>query len=329
MKPPAHRHYFSRHPVLRTRDLDEARYRVAQKFCDHRLDLHGQAAGLSVTHNALSGQDISVNYLSYGAEVSVDPGLFEAFYMFQIPLLGQAEILHRGDELVSRPGLGAVLNPDRASRLRWGAGCAKLLFQINRAHITSVAESLTRTTLPGPVRFDTQVDFATPNGAELYRIFSACAVAADRDGLFDGALTPRDLRIEQDLAHALLSLQPSNISHILAKSDRGATTREIRRALEFIHGNLAEQITIADIATAAGVTPRTLQKAFRRDFSKTPMQVLRDARLDAAHYLLSARQSTPSVSDAAFGCGFSHLGRFSAQYRQRFGHAPSAQPRPS
>jgi AraC-like DNA-binding protein len=68
---------------------------------------------------------------------------------------------------------------------------------------------------------------------------------------------------------------------------------------------------------------RTLQKGFQRAFGKSPMKVLHEARLDAAHYDLTARRDPPSVTDAAYQNGFSHLGRFSRDYKARFGHLPS------
>ena len=62
---------------------------------------------------------------------------------------------------------------------------------------------------------------------------------------------------------------------------------------------------------------------FQREFGKSPMQVLREARLDTAHYELTVRQNTPSVTDVAYQNGFSHLGRFARDYKARFGHLPS------
>jgi AraC-like DNA-binding protein len=317
------RTYFSNNPVLRTHDLDEARLVVSQKFCDHRLDLASRDTRLSVAHNAVRGRHLSVNYLSYGPEVIVNPGLLGSFYLFQIPLGGQAQVEHRGERMTADARAGTLLNPDRAALLHWGTACRKLLFQIDRTHLETVAQTLTGAPQPGPIRFDMQVDFTTPQGRQLHRMFAACATAIEKGALFQHPLSASDLRVEYDLVVALLTLQNSNVSHVIARADGGAKPREMRRALAYMHANLGEPITILDIANAAEVNVRTLQKGFQRAFGKTPVQVLRNARLDAAHYHLLARSDVPSVTDTAYSCGFSHLGRFSAQYRARFGHAPS------
>lgn len=317
--------YFARNPVVRTRDLDEAKHIISGKLCDHKLEVVGSQSGLFVRHNAVSGQNISANYLHYGADVTVDPGRLDSFYLFQVPLSGSAKIRHRGEEMIATTQMGTILNPDRGALLHWRRDCSKLLLQVDRTRLEEVARSITGAPLPGPIRFKMQVDLVNGPGLQLKRLVMACVQAIENGDLFQGPLAARDLRAEEDLAHALLTLQPSNISHIIERSDRRANPREIRMALEYIHANLAEPINLADIARAAHMNVRTLQKGFQRVFGQSPMQVLRNARLDTAHYLLAARRDPPSVGEAAYSCGFSHLGRFSYYYKDRFGHLPSEQ----
>src|SRR5258706_9673589 len=72
---------------------------------------------------------------------------------------------------------------------------------------------------------------------------------------------------------------------------------------------------------AAGASVRPFQTSFRRDRHVTPMQYLRNLRLDTARQRLLAGSS---VSEAALDAGFSHQGRFAHYYRGRFGHSPSS-----
>ncbi len=318
--------FFARNPVVRTRDLDEARHITSTKLCDHKLEVTGPQNTLFVRHNAVRGRSVSANYLHYGADVTVDPGWLSSFYLFQVPLSGSANIRHRGEEMMATTQTGTILNPDRRALLQWRRDCSQLLLQVDKDQLEAVARSITGAPLPGPIRFEMQVDLTNGPGRQLKNLVMACARAIENGELFQDQLMARDLKAEEDLAHALLTLQPNNISHIIERSDRQANPREIRIALEYMHANLAEPITLSDIAQAAGMNVRTLQKGFQRIYGQSPMQVLRNARLDTAHYLLSARQDPPGVSEAAYSCGFSHLGRFSSYYKERFGHLPSDQP---
>lgn len=320
---PEHHVYLPSFPLLVTSDLDEARHEVTQKFCDHRLQLDRGTKGLSVRHNHVAGQNISLNYLHYGADVHIDPGMLGDFYLLQIPLSGSAFIRHRGAEVVATARAATLLNPDRETDMQWRGDCRKLLLQIDKTHLQNVAETLIGAPLPGPVRFDPKVDMTHADGKRLRQLVVACVRAAEEEALFDGALNAGAALVEYDLANALLTLQPSNISHIIERADQQALPRQIKAALGYMHANLTEPISLADIARQAQTNVRTLQKGFKRAFGCSPMQVLRNIRLDAAHYMLTARQAPPSVTEAAYCSGFSHLGRFSKDYKARFGHLPS------
>jgi AraC-like DNA-binding protein len=53
------------------------------------------------------------------------------------------------------------------------------------------------------------------------------------------------------------------------------------------------------------------------------MSLLRTARLKQARLQLDAPRPGATVTEVALDCGFTHLGRFSSEYRRRFGELPS------
>lgn len=319
----SHPEFLTNNPLLRTADLDEARCSVAQKFCDHRLVKTSRCDVLNVRHNHVAGPQMSINYLHYGADVEIDPGMLVDFYLLQIPLSGSAFVRHRGTEIMACPQTATLLNPDRETQMQWRGDCHKLLLQIDREYLDSVAADLLGAPAPGVIRFDPVVDFKCPKTIHLRSLVVKTAHLAGEAALFSGASNAQDHFAQETLVSTLLTHQTSNISHMLDRVDRGAMPAAVRRALQYIHGNLSEPIALSDMARSAGVNVRTLQKAFQQATGQTPMQALRDARLNAAHYLLTKRQNPPSVMDAAFSVGFSHLGRFSRDYKIRFGQSPS------
>jgi AraC-like DNA-binding protein len=100
-----------------------------------------------------------------------------------------------------------------------------------------------------------------------------------------------------------------------------AVSRDVRRAEAYVRANLADDIDLADIAKAAGVSERTLQASFKRCHKVSPMHFLRNLRLDIARERIL---SGATVADAAFDSGFSHQGRFAKYYGERFGELPSS-----
>ena len=85
----------------------------------------------------------------------------------------------------------------------------------------------------------------------------------------------------------------------------------------------SEIVSMTEVAEAAGVSLRALQTAFQRLRGCSPRAALGEIRLLAARERLSNPASAGTVSDVAMDCGFTHLGRFSAAYRDRFGETPS------
>jgi AraC-like DNA-binding protein len=152
------------------------------------------------------------------------------------------------------------------------------------------------------------------------------AVLAETTPLLLDPSTPALARAEADrrLALAVLDAFPHEVGQappvVVA-----AGSRRLARALEFLHAHAHEPISVADVATAADLSVRGLQVALQRSLDVSPTVLLRQIRLDRVRADLTvATPVTSTVGAAARRWGFSHLGRFSASYLERFGEHPSA-----
>lgn len=104
----------------------------------------------------------------------------------------------------------------------------------------------------------------------------------------------------------------------------GAKSRIARQAREFIEAHYREAVHLEDLCRVTGVGLRTLQRSFREYFDLTVSEYLKTLRLDAAHRdLATAHREHDPVSTIALQNGFTHLGRFSVEFRERFGESPS------
>ncbi|GAA4545645.1 helix-turn-helix transcriptional regulator [Amycolatopsis samaneae] len=126
------------------------------------------------------------------------------------------------------------------------------------------------------------------------------------------------------LAATFLSVFPNTADSDPTIEERhDAHPHTLRQAVAFIDDNAHRDISVADIATAAHVTIRAVQHAFRRHLDTTPMRYLRRARLEHAHReLLATEPTTGTVTDIAARWGFFHPGRFARYYRGVYGRTP-------
>ncbi|MEH6569043.1 MAG: helix-turn-helix domain-containing protein [Halioglobus sp.] len=74
---------------------------------------------------------------------------------------------------------------------------------------------------------------------------------------------------------------------------------------------------------ATSTDERMLQRAFRDYLDVTPLEYLRLGRLQRARRMLMFNPSKIAISEIAFDCGFTHLGRFSGYYFQQYGELPN------
>jgi AraC-like DNA-binding protein/TolB-like protein/tetratricopeptide (TPR) repeat protein len=114
---------------------------------------------------------------------------------------------------------------------------------------------------------------------------------------------------------------------MLASTDKSSAVallpRGVRRALEAMRESVTRDWSVTDLATVAGVSSRTLQRQFRTFLNKTPHATLCDLRFDCARRELLQSPTDTKVMDVALRSGFSHFGRFSIEYRRRYGETPS------
>jgi len=99
--------------------------------------------------------------------------------------------------------------------------------------------------------------------------------------------------------------------------------RSVRRALDAMHTNIGHNWSVTELAAVAGVSGRTLQRQFLAFLGKTPRTVLRDIGFERARRRLLQGSPGAKVMDVALRCGFPHCGRFSVEYRRRYGETPS------
>lgn len=115
-----------------------------------------------------------------------------------------------------------------------------------------------------------------------------------------------------------------NLSRIYQRHQLNApqTTFALSRALVFLEQHFtSSDIDIDQIANAAFVSPRQLQRLFRQYFECSPIQYLRSLQLNYAAKLIADEKVT-SVQEIAERSGFSDSNYFSKCYKQHFAQTP-------
>lgn len=308
--------------LFQSSDVDEARAIVARKFCDHRLEQVTAKGHFDAVHNRVEGLTTSLNIIRYGADVKIEPGELGTFYLIQIPLAGHAQINNSDGDVDSGPGLGSVLNPHRHTSMRWREGCSQLLLQIDAACLNRIAERLVGRTLNQPVTFQTAVNQNAADVRRWVHKLRTCCSLAEKNAIYDQGNLHTQVLVEEQLIENFLFCQPNDISTLIAEGCFHATNVHVKRAVQYIRDNLGEPMMIGKIAEMLQISTRSLQLGFKAELGQTPQQFLRETRLREARHLLANASSDERIGDICERVGFAHFGRFSVDYKQRYGESP-------
>ncbi len=313
-------------PLIRSRSVEEATDRIGRIFSPHRLQLRSRDGCLDVAHNQVRLRNVTLNVLRYGAEVVIDPGERGDFYMAQLPLSGRAQLVCGNQEVNVDPGVLSVLQPGIRSRMVWSSDCTMILIPVSRTLVQARAKAWGLQTTPS---FALAYSRNLPGVGAWWQSVLDLTSNIDRFGDQWLRHPAAYAAMEEFLLSAFTALLAQQVDEprFADRSD----DRCLRRAREFIHANLDRVLSSAEIARHAGVSPRTLEAAFKRGGEVTPLAYARRCRLQAVHEALRLARHEGrliNVTDVAMAYGFVHMGRFAAQYREQFGCSPSETIRP-
>jgi AraC-like DNA-binding protein len=263
---------------------------------------------------------ISFNVLRIGPAVEVAPGALEDFFLVQIPIVGSVELTVGSEQIKCEGATAAVISPGERLRLRWSNNCTQLIVQIPRETMElSLAQRLGRTS-KASLRFRAAFDLDASAGREWRQLLDVAVRSVEHDGIL--SREPVSSNLEDLLLFALLAAQPHNYVEALQQRHDPAPFY-IMRAERKMRRQLRDAFTVAGLASAAGVSERTLHLGFRRFRGTTPMRRLLALRLHEARRLLLHAQPNATVAQVAAEVGFHQFGRFAAAYREMFGELPS------
>lgn len=198
-----------------------------------------------------------------------------------------------------------------------------LVLAFEKSALVQQIRELLDSPLTEDVEFDGFVDLTTVSGARLSALGNLvwnCIDVPEQDRLPSVALE----RLFQTLMILLLEAVPNNyLPRLSGRPVSPAVPWRVKRAIEYMHANLSETITISAIAREVGTSVRALQSAFQRFKGISPLVYLRAIRLEAARKALLEKASIPPISDVARNAGFAHMGRFAAAYFEAYGETPS------
>jgi AraC family transcriptional regulator len=99
----------------------------------------------------------------------------------------------------------------------------------------------------------------------------------------------------------------------------GLSPRTLRRILDYVRANLAEPLSVDDLAREADLSPFHFARVFKVSTGESPHALVTRLRMDAARALIAQGEPLAQVAGA---CGFSGQSHFSKRFKEQVGLTP-------
>ena len=313
-----------RYQLHKTSDIEVVHASVADILCPHKIKVSGSGSPDrdALIHSAPLPNG-AIIYLAYGTEIRVEVSQL-GFFLLEIPLSGASTTYCGDGRVLSGPGQAVVAGPYQQFASEWTVDCSKLLIKLESATLESYLSTLLGRRQMRALDFEMDMDLSADSSATLLRTVQWILDELDQPGSLLHTAPLAGQQYQRMLMWTLLHSQPNNYSAELAARELPQLPHYIPQTEQFIQAHYDESISLEQLVENANVSERTLLEGFKRYREVSPMKLLKLTRLDYVHLALKeAESATNNVTDIALACGFSQLGKFSTEYKERFGESPS------
>lgn len=280
----------------------------------HRIHLTTkQRSHAGLSHRAYGDLDLCA--LSYGCRVQVTCPALERFYHLQVLRAGRCLWRSRGEEYVFRPGELLLINPDDPVELTYSDDCEKFILKLPVHWVDAACE---RRQWKRSGEF---IRFGSRHQLERYRCLPRllellCLEAEDEQA--DAASS------QQHYARIIAEKLLLNVSNDAVRTPDKEVSPLFERIVHYIDEHVQQNIRPEQLARLSHISERSLYALFERNVATTPKHYIRERKLERIHAALrNPASGVRNVTEIALDYGFTHLGRFSECYRQKFGELPS------
>jgi AraC-like DNA-binding protein len=306
--------------LLSIKDLDEAIDVVGGVYCPHTIEPQGPASSVNVELKVTRAADQSIVYLRYSAPVVIDAGRFPNLLLMMSASSGAASVDQNHRKSLWRAGQTMPLSPGRDTVLSFDRAFAQTSLRVDIDRLERMCAAWLGHPLERPIAFDLQPMSDAFEAVWQDAVRMVCTLSST------GMNVPKSAAesLDEFLLSMILHRHRHNFSEELARPISAAAPRLVASAKQMFCERAESGTTVADVAKELRVSVRSLQAGFRGSDQTTPSAFLRKVRLEAAHRILAAATAATSVTDVALRLGFTHAGRFSADYAAAFGETPIA-----
>ena len=311
----------TRQPLYKGEDVDDAREVLSTMFTEVTVDPLTAGGAYSTTVNGIELPRSIITYCEYPHGMIAGPRAELDFHTIQLNLSGSARFNISGIDVDGDMQKSVMLSSGEKVKVRHEPGNAILSYIVKDDVLHDVISTYIDHERNGPIKFSPNFDPKDPRTASLLSFLNNFVEELNRPG---GVLeSPAAVA---SFEHTLITFMLFGLDHnyrdVLLNPAPMISFVQVKDVEDYLRAHASLPLTMDLVASATGYSVNTIFRAFKKHRNYTPMQFFRNVRMEMARQRLLYALPGETVSQIAMQCGFSHLGRFSIEYKKRFGESP-------
>jgi AraC-like DNA-binding protein len=282
---------------------------------NHSIELKSAEGKATLCHKTFGS--LGLSQLTYGGRVVVNSSGLHQTYHLQMVMEGSCTVRYSESEVLLTPGDAAIINPTEAVALDYSDDCIKLIINLPVNLINRCIYDQFGQPPDSGLQFCTDA-FRLDKESPFSRMLDLLLLEADQHDLTGHPVSfPMGLLV----ATKLLEVFPHNLPQNNVASSEIEFFGQIDN---FIDARSRTDIGAEDLARISHVSVRTLYDRFKKVKGMSPGAYIKARKLRRIYqHIQTATNKVRNVTEVALEYGFSHLGRFSSEYKLLFGELPS------
>ncbi|EXB22991.1 AraC family transcriptional regulator [Acinetobacter baumannii] len=285
----------------------------------HQLDVPSPKH-MDFFHEGFSLGDITFGQVSYSTEVQIKLDDLQKSYIFNIPIHGQQTLKIGNLNIESNSEVATLLSPQLPLIMTVNEGCTKQVIRLSKSLVEEHLVKLLGYKLHRPLVFDVHAPLQGKIKQWFQLAMHLQEMVSDDYSLCDDSGVWRNF--ESNLVIMLLNAQPHNYSQELNLRQQGQPNY-LLKVEQILINSLNQPLNLKELEKVLGVSRERLYRDFHLYFGQSPIAYFRNLRFEVVHKRLQEIRPWENVSSIALDCGFQQLGRFSSEYKKKFGELPS------
>jgi AraC-like DNA-binding protein len=267
---------------------------------------------------------IIMGELIYGKDIifKTQPASDMHFYCITRPKVGKPKFRQDIHTFEASYGNAAIVSPFDKFEIEIDRNCIQSFISISKPLLETILSDLIGRPLHEPIEFEHIMSGNNEKINAWWSLLEYFTSYSKPSFNFECLMNDIKNDFEKILVKSLLLSQPHNYSHVI-QNLYNSDPEYLKRALNYIHQNIHQNIRNEDLERISGVSKQKLAKAFHNRLQVSSNSYIRYYRLKCIYQELSLARDKKNITSIAMKWGVNHLGRFSLEYKQQFGESPS------